>query len=685
MKRARTLLTTIGLAFALAVALRVAMTPNAAPVQAADTDAKITVAHFAPFATTVASTSVSVKVNGSDVLTEFVFPDVTPQPLTVPSGTYTITVVPTGGVTPIITLTTPVEAGKEYFLSAVGGVNGYPAEIYPLVVDRTPATDTAKVRITHLAPFTSTLAATNVDVCTDDGTAVVSNLEYKESTGYVNLPAGIYDLKIAVAGSSCATVALDLPRISLRAGQVADVIARGLLESVNPGIEDALKLGVYTDLTARASIAHFAPFATTVISTAVDVKVDGTEVLSNFVYPSVTPFLDLPVGSRLIQVFPAGSSTPAISQTLVITEFLDFFVAAIGGANSYPLELYPLVNDAVPATDTAKVRITHLAPFASPIASTAVDICTADNTVLVPGLKYKDSTGYVPLAPGIYDLKVALPGTNCATVALDLPRISLQAGQVADVIARGLLPSDTIEDALEINVTTDVSLVARVSVAHLAPFADTISGTAVSVLVNGSTVLSNFVYPSITPYLDLPTGDYLIQVVPGAVSAAADPVISVTVPITEPLDYTVAAIQSVPGPGFELLPFVDDNSPVPAGKARVRVAHTAPFADTIAGTVVDICTTVRGAPVLDDVPYKASATLTLDAGLLSVFIGTANPDCGAIVYKLPTVNLQSGQNVKIYAIGDGTNQPIGIQATASPTLTLATNGFLPLIRDELEK
>jgi hypothetical protein len=44
---------------------------------------------------------------------------------------------------------------------------------------------------------------------------------------YLSLPAGDYDLLIAVAGTSCETVALDLPSLRLAAGDIVDVFAIG--------------------------------------------------------------------------------------------------------------------------------------------------------------------------------------------------------------------------------------------------------------------------------------------------------------------------------------------------------------------------------------------------------------------------------------------------------------------------
>jgi hypothetical protein len=74
-------------------------------------NARITVAHFAPFASTVVSTSVTVRVNGADVITDFVFAE-TVSGISLPAGIYTIELVPTGGITPALTITAPVSEGK---------------------------------------------------------------------------------------------------------------------------------------------------------------------------------------------------------------------------------------------------------------------------------------------------------------------------------------------------------------------------------------------------------------------------------------------------------------------------------------------------------------------------------------------------------------------------------------------
>jgi hypothetical protein len=190
-------------------------------------NATVNVAHFAPFANTPVGTSVTVRVDGADALTDFQFGEIAAG-ISLPEGEHLIEIIPTGAMDPALSGTVTLEPGMQYTLAAIGGANSWDLELFPLVDDITSDPLNAKVRITHLAPFASALDDTRVDICTDDGTAVLSNVPYKGLTDpYLSLPAGDYDLLIAVAGTSCGTVALDLPSLRLAAGDIVDVFAIG--------------------------------------------------------------------------------------------------------------------------------------------------------------------------------------------------------------------------------------------------------------------------------------------------------------------------------------------------------------------------------------------------------------------------------------------------------------------------
>jgi hypothetical protein len=191
-----------------------------------DKPATVTVAHFAPFAGSVDGTSVSVFVNGGKVFENFKFGDVQKN-VELPAGEYLIEIKPTGSDTVAISGSVTVKAGKDYTLAAIGDGANQVLELLPLVDDNEPAAAGAKVRIAHLSPFAADLEATKVDLCTDEGAVVAGGLPYK---GVINpvLPAGDYNLKIAVAGTECATVALDLPSIRLADGDIYELYAIGI-------------------------------------------------------------------------------------------------------------------------------------------------------------------------------------------------------------------------------------------------------------------------------------------------------------------------------------------------------------------------------------------------------------------------------------------------------------------------
>jgi uncharacterized surface protein with fasciclin (FAS1) repeats len=344
-------------------------------------------------------------------------------------------------VTPALTITATVEEGKDYTLAAIGGAKGWPLEIYPLVNDSKPFTDSGKIRITHLAPFAATSDGTKVDICTDVDAVVpgLAGIPYKASTGYLPLPEGRYDLTISVAGSSCALDALDIPPFDLRNGQVADVFAIGLLPPSN------LPLQVAQDgLTARIAVAHLAPFASDPISTSVSVKLAGSDVITDFVFGEITDYIPVAPGSYPVEVIPSGTSTPAISGTAAVTAFVDFTFAAIGNGSLQQLELIRLEDDnvTVPLSGTARLRVTHVAPFAGSTAAsvtddTSVDLCVLGSTVpVVSDLVYKEFVS-LTLPVGNYSVFVAVAGTACAQRLFGIAPFLASDGDIGYIYAVG--------------------------------------------------------------------------------------------------------------------------------------------------------------------------------------------------------------------------------------------------------
>ena len=411
-------------------------------------------------------------------------------------------------------------------------------------------------------------------------------------------------------------------------------------------------------------IVHIAPFADDVDATAVTVLVDDEEVLSDFKYGEFTEYVALAAAGSVNVKVKLGD-TIVIEETLAVTEDTNYTVAAVGDDSNQPLELWALVDNNTPPTEgNAHLRIAHAAPFGSSAAATAVDICTQDGS-LVNGLSnvpYKVSSGMFSLPAGTYDLRIAAhdAATPCAgaTIIDPLP-VTLTDGSITTVFAIGDV---TNQPPGLLAIPGGLLPTAKVRINHLAPFAMDMADTAVSITVDGSTVVEDFQFTEFTDYLPLPyAGDYEV-----AVFAGETEVLSETLAVEAGKEYSVSAIGGANSWPLEFFVLEDDNSQPAAGNAHLRIAHTAPFAATGPETEVDICTqtgdVVGG---LTGVPYKAaSGYLPLPAGTYDLVVRLSDTTAcsGLPIIDPKPVELMDGDILTVYAYGDGTNQIPGLLA-----------------------
>ena len=201
---------------------------------------------------------------------------------------------------------------------------------------------------------------------------------------------------------------------------------------------------------------------------------------------------------------------------------------------------------------------------------------------------------------------------------------------------------------------------ARVLVAHFAPFADTIDGTAVNIAVNGTVVLENVKFKEfITEPLEVPGGDYTIDVIP---VGATEPAISETFTLTDGVSYFVYAQGNGSTQPLSLRAMLNDTDMPAEGNLNLRIVHAAPFAVQLENTEVSIRT--AGGDVVNGlvgVPYSADS-LFFAVPSATYDLKVAN-NSGSINYIDPLpVELPAGFDITVFAVGDGINQPLGIVA-----------------------
>jgi len=185
---------------------------------------------------------------------------------------------------------------------------------------------------------------------------------------------------------------------------------------------------------ARLAVAHLAPFAPGA-GTAVTVSLDSTPVLTNFVYGASTGYISVTDGAHLVQIYPAGSPVPAISTSVVLSPNLYYSAIAIGDGVNQPLNLLGLLDDTIPVSGFAKVRIGHLAPFSNTITGTLADVRLQDGTPVITNVPFSLVSTYLPLPAGIYDLKITAPGGT--PTLIDLAPVMLSSNSIQSVFATG--------------------------------------------------------------------------------------------------------------------------------------------------------------------------------------------------------------------------------------------------------
>ncbi len=179
---------------------------------------------------------------------------------------------------------------------------------------------------------------------------------------------------------------------------------------------------------ADVLVAHASPDAPGVDLLVDDVKQNSAALT----FPNNTGYLEVEAGTRNIKVNVAGTTTTVINADLPLAADEAYSVFAVDSVATISFVVFE--DDLTPpAAGKAHVRFIHLSPDAP-----AVDIAVASSGAVVFGnVGFKQGTAFSPLDAGTYNLDVRVAGTS--TVALVLPPVTLEAGKIYTVFARGFL------------------------------------------------------------------------------------------------------------------------------------------------------------------------------------------------------------------------------------------------------
>lgn len=203
----------------------VAMTLNACGDGSIDLEARLRVFHASPDAP-----NVDVSIDGGRILEDVPY-GASSEFLPLSVGLRHLTVSPAGGDAKVIDAPLRLLPDTDYLAVAAGKL----AEIAPLVfiADRSaPPSGSARVRVLHTAASAPAvdIYVTSPGDSIGNATPVLSNVPFKAMSEYLTVPAGVYDIRVTVAGTK--TVAIEALNFELADGLIATVAA---LDNVGGG------------------------------------------------------------------------------------------------------------------------------------------------------------------------------------------------------------------------------------------------------------------------------------------------------------------------------------------------------------------------------------------------------------------------------------------------------------------
>ncbi|MGM7700611.1 DUF4397 domain-containing protein [Pseudalkalibacillus sp. Hm43] len=196
------------------------------------------------------------------------------------------------------------------------------------------------------------------------------------------------------------------------------------------GMPNSMGMGSMGNMgMAKVRVLHASPDAP-----AVDVYVNGQQILENISYQQKSEYISVPGGQYQIEIYPAGKmNQPVLSQMVMVEPGKMYTVAAADTLEN--LRLIAVLDSDNVSPGQSKVRVWHLSPNAP-----AVDIAVKGGDVLFRNVPFGKATRYLTLPPTTSDLEVRIAGTE--QPVLTIPEVTLEPNQVYTATAVGLAGED---------------------------------------------------------------------------------------------------------------------------------------------------------------------------------------------------------------------------------------------------
>ena len=499
--------------------------------------------------------------------------------------------------------------------------------------------DNAMVRVFHASPDAP---AVNLWV---EGDTAAENLDYAESTGYLTLPEGSYDVQVEGIIPGGNAVVIDAPNLALAGNTDYDVIAVGKVADIEPLVL-ADTGSLMNNNNVRVRVAHLAPEApeVKVFVTAPGADLETADELGSFAFKETLGPVEVAGGDYQVRVTLADNTLVFDSGTLSLAAGKDLLVGAIAntGTGDAPIQLAVLDGNAVALVSDvnagADLRVVHASADAP-----AVDVTANDgDSPAIANLAFPEATGYLNLPAATYNFKVT-PNAATEPVVIDAD-VPLANGSAYSLLALGALAE--IEPLLLTDNNRSVATEARVRLVHASTLAGNVDiyVVAAGAAIDAATpAFANVPFKANTGYVSLAAGDYDVVITPTGTKTEA---IKATLGLEAGGVYTAIARD---GAGLTAALGVIGLDGLAPNKAQVRVFHGSSDAPKV-NLWVD------GAVVAEALDYQQSTGyLELEAGSYHVQVEGIIPAGNAVVIDAEGLALERNTRYDVIAVNSVAN------------------------------
>jgi hypothetical protein len=239
--------------------------------------------------------------------------------------------------------------------------------------------------------------------------------------------------------------------------------------------------------------------------------------------------------------------------------------AALAAVMALPAGSFAQDESMAPADETAKVRVGHFSPDAP-----NVDVY-ANGGAILSDVPFGVISDYLEVPGGTYTIEVVAAGADPADGAVIGPvDLEFGAGTMTTVAATNAL--EAIEAQVLVDDPNPQDGIAQVRVVHFSADAPAVD----IALDGGDVVVENAEYPNATGYLDLPEGEYDLEIRPTGTEDVAFDIDPLT--LDGGNSFSVFAIGSLADGSFTVLPALDATGMMDGEMSDDEMADASPEA-----------------------------------------------------------------------------------------------------------